>query len=76
MHPVDPYNTSTDFAPCSQVFGRRIRDGRLTTSHKPVQSGSVSDALRAVSQACKRMGAPDIQMDRHRNIDFQLSQQL
>ena len=44
-HSMDPYNTSTDFVPYLQVFGRRIRDGYLTTSRKPVRSGSVSDAL-------------------------------
>ena len=39
------HDTSTDFVPYLQVFGRRICDGCLTTSHKPAQSGSLSDAL-------------------------------
>ena len=63
-------NTSTNFVPYLQVFGQRIRDGRLTTSRKPAQSGSVSDTLQAVSQAYKWMEAPDIHIDSHGNINF------
>ena len=61
-HSVDPYDTSTYFTPHLQIFGRRIHDGCLSTSHESVQSGSVSDALQDVGQAYKRMGAPDIQI--------------
>ena len=69
-HSMDPCDTSTDFAPYPQVFGRRICDGHLTTSQKPVQSCSVSDAPQAVGQVHKRMGPPDNGMDGHRNIDL------
>ena len=75
-HSMCPYDTSTDFVPCLQVFGRHIHDGRLTTSREPAQSGSVSDALQNVGQVHKWMGAPDIQLDSHGKFNFRLSRQL
>ena len=56
MQSVDPHDTYTCFAPYPQVFRRTICDGCLSTNHKPMQSGSVSDALQNVDQAYKWMG--------------------
>lgn len=76
-HGLDPFDLQGfDPVPFLQVFAARYRDGRIAPRGKPVRSGTVSEALRNVGQAYKSMGAPDIRLDSHGNIDFRLSRML
>ena len=69
-HAVDPwFAKGDDPIPYLQVFATRYRDGRIAPRGKPVRSGTVSDALRAI-------GSADIRLDEYGTIDFRLSRQM
>ena len=65
----------SDKVPYLQVFAQRWQDGRLAPRGKPVTSKYVSDIVRSVGQAFKRMGAPDPRLDSSGKIDFRLQRQ-
>ena len=76
-HAVDPwFPKGDDPVPHLQVFAARLRDGRLSSSGQPLQSGTVSDYLRSIGQAYKWVGARDIRLDSHGATDFRLARQL
>lgn len=56
-----------------QVYGLRIRDGRLSKSGQPVRSGTVATALREVGQTIALLGSPDPRLATHGRIDIRLS---
>ena len=73
---MDPYDTSTNLIPYLQVFARRIRDGRLSSSHRSVRADTVSNALRNVGQAYARLGTPDVRNDVTGRIDIRIARQI
>lgn len=74
---VDPwFREGHDPVPYLQVFAARYRDGRIAPRGKPVRSGTVEGALRSIGQTYKGVGAPDIRLDSHGNVDFRLGRQL
>ena len=76
-HGIDPFlRCYTDPVPILQVYGQRYRDGRCAPRKKPVQAGTVSDALCAVGQTLARLGANDARKDKHGKVDYRISQQI
>ena len=75
-HSVDPDDTTTNLVPHLQVFARRIRDGRLSSSRRAVRADTVANALRNVGQTHARLGSLDIQNDPTGRVDLRLSRQL
>jgi hypothetical protein len=74
---VDPwFPEGDDPIPYLQVFAVRYRDGRIAPRGKSVRSGTVSDALRAIGQTYRSVGAPDIRLDTFGAIDFRVTRQL
>jgi hypothetical protein len=66
-----------DPIPWLQIFGQRVRDGRLSASGNPVGSGQVADALLFVAQAHTMLGAPDPRkLTGSGTIDPRLSRQI
>jgi hypothetical protein len=48
-----------DKIPLLRVFSTRIRDGRLSRSHKPVRAAHVRDEVLHVAKVFTELGAPD-----------------
>eukprot|EP00536_Pseudo-nitzschia_multiseries_P017358 jgi/Psemu1/50546/gm1.50546_g len=59
-------------SPSSKVFAKRLHDGRLSCSHKPLRSCTVSDTIRSVGQTLARLGAKDPQTNSTGSLDFRL----
>jgi hypothetical protein len=75
---VDPFlNQVGDPIVFFQVFGERVRDGRLSLSGEPVKSRSVEDAWRKVGQRMAELGHRDHRNIRYSNkLVYRLAQQL
>jgi hypothetical protein len=60
QHLLDPLlSHAPDPVSWIQIFASRVRDSRLSASHKPVRSNTVGDALQLVAQTFTLVGARD-----------------
>jgi hypothetical protein len=77
-HELDPrFPTNPDPVPYLQVFGQRLRDGRLSPGNRPVRASTVADTIRMVGQTYKQLGTRDIRLDKTTGqLDFRLQRQL
>ena len=66
----------TDKVQILQVFGRRVRTGKLAAGHAAVKSRTVEDYIRSVGQTFLAMGEIDPRLNASSNIDFRLQRML
>jgi hypothetical protein len=59
-----------------QVFGRRVRTGKLAAGHAAVKSRSVEDYLRSVGQTFLQLGRPDPRLNSSGKVDFRIQRML
>jgi hypothetical protein len=78
QHDLDPFlSTVPDTIAWLQVFAARVRDGRLSASHRSVRSSTVADALNFVAQTFTFLGHPDPRCSStSQSIDPRLLRQL
>ena len=77
QHHQDPWlGDLQDPVPLIQIYAQRLRDGRASTSGRPLQSKTVDDILCQVLQAFTLVGASDPGLDRTGHLDFRLQRQL
>ena len=73
---LDPFLLDKeDPVPYLEVFGQRLRDGRLAPSGRQIRSATVSDYLTSVGQRFSNMGADDPRMNKYGKLDFRLARQ-
>ena len=73
---LDPFLLDKeDPVPYLEVFGQRLRDGRLAPSGRQIRSATVSDYLTSVGQRFSNMGADDPRMNKYGRLDFRLARQ-
>eukprot|EP00536_Pseudo-nitzschia_multiseries_P004927 jgi/Psemu1/11292/gm1.11292_g len=58
------------------VFAKRLHDGQLSCSHKPLRSRTVSDTIRSVGQTLARLGSKDPRTNSTGSLDFRLTAQF
>lgn len=76
-HTVDPWFTDgADPIPYLLVYAQRYRDGRLTSSGRPVRAGTVSDSIQSIGQAYQWVGAEPPHKDRTGRYDLRLKHLL
>ena len=75
MNPMDPCDTSTDL---NRTYKSLEGESGMDTSQPAISPHNLAQFLMPYEMWARRTNgwAPDIQMDSHGNIDFQLSQQL
>ena len=74
---LDPLlETLENKVPVLQVFGQRVRTGKLAADGNPIRARSTEDYLRSVGQTFLSLGTEDPRLDASGSTDFRLKRMI